>query len=83
MNKYVEEAVDGVILKTKSDVPRMIAIQAMHYTMGVIAGVTRIKVKSLDGSVHPINYYGVSFANSGRGKDYSVTKAKSINVFMC
>lgn len=78
MNHFVKESVEGIILKKKKDIPEMIAIQAMHYVMGVVAGINRVNLRAVKSADMPINYYGVSFANSGRGKDLSVSVAKSI-----
>lgn len=74
MNKIVEKCKD-IILLNKPDIPEKIAIQAVHYVLSMAATLKRIKLKGLNEDSIPLNYYGITFANSGRGKDLSVSIA--------
>lgn len=74
MNGIVKECVD-IIQLNKSDIPEKIAIQAVHYVLSMAASLKRVTLKGLDDNNVPLNYYGVTFANSGRGKDLSVSIA--------
>jgi hypothetical protein len=77
MNKVIEQCKD-IILLNKKDIPEKIAIQAVHYTIAMAASLRRITLVGLDEQNVPLNYYGVTFANSGRGKDLSVSIAMKL-----
>ena len=78
MNQFVKKIVDDVIHLVKPDIPPKIAIQAVHYCMSVTTSIRRINLKMLDDALVPINYYGITFANSARGKDLSLNLAKPV-----
>ena len=77
MNVLVKTLLNQIILKRKKDIPEKVAINAIHYVLSVIAGIRRCKLDQ-DGKLFPINYYGITFANSGRGKDFSLDCVKPI-----
>lgn len=72
MNKVVEKCVEAVLLQ-KPDIPEKIVVQAVHYILAIPASLKHIKLHGLDDNGIPLNYYGITFANSGRGKDLSVS----------
>jgi len=77
MNQIVSTLLKDVVLKRKKDIPVKVVINAIHYIMAVVAGINRCKMEQ-DGKLFPINYYGITFANSGRGKDLSLDIVKPI-----
>ena len=82
MNQVIDQC-KNIILLNKPDIPEKIAIQAVHYVLAMAASLKRITLKGLDENNVPLNYYGVTFANSGRGKDLSVSIAmKMVDGFM-
>lgn len=74
MNPLVTKCKD-IILLNKPDIPEKIAIQSVHYVLALSASLRRITLKGLSEDKVPLNYYGITFANSGRGKDLSVSIA--------
>lgn len=74
MNAVVEKC-KNIILLNKPDIPEKVVIQAVHYVLAMAACLKRITLEGLDEQRVPLNYYGVTFANSGRGKDLSVSIA--------
>lgn len=74
MNQVIEQCKE-IILLNKPDIPEKIAIQAVHYVLSLAASLKRVTLKGLDEDKVPLNYYGITFANSGRGKDLSVSIA--------
>jgi hypothetical protein len=74
MNQVIEQCKE-IILLNKPDIPEKIVIQAVHYVLSLAASLKRVTLKGLDEDRVPLNYYGITFANSGRGKDLSVSIA--------
>ena len=69
---------NDVIKKKKPSIPDKVAINAIHYIMAVIAGNRRVMLQLEKGKTVTVNYYGITFAPSGRGKDLSVDLVKPI-----
>lgn len=74
MNQVIKQCKE-IILLNKPDIPEKIVIQAVHYVLSLAASLKRVTLKGLDEDRVPLNYYGITFANSGRGKDLSVSIA--------
>lgn len=67
----------NVINLTDPTIHNDIALNAIHYTLGLVASAQRAKFH-IDKSDLPINYFGLTLAGSGEGKDRSVEIAKKI-----
>lgn len=78
MNQFVETLVHDVVKRYKKDIPEKIIVNAAHYIMATIAGIRRVKLKNETGSTVPLNYFGITFSQSGRGKDLSFNLMKPI-----
>lgn len=74
MNQIITKCTE-IILLNKPDIPEKIAIQAVHYVLSVAASLRRVTLTGLDEQEVPLNYYGITFGNSGRGKDLSASMA--------
>ncbi len=74
MNEVVKQCVRAIKLN-KQDIPEKIVIQAVHYALAMACSLRRMVLTGLAEDEVPINYYGITFANSGRGKDLSVSIA--------
>ena len=77
MNTLVEQLVNGVVLKRKKTIPKKVIINAVHYVMSVVCGINRVKMEE-NKKTFPINYYGITFASSGMGKDLALDIVKPI-----
>lgn len=74
MNKLVQTSVE-IIKLNKPDIPEKVIIQAVHYALAMACSLRRVVMCGLDEECVPLNYYGITFANSGRGKDLSASLA--------
>ena len=78
MNQFITMLIEDVVHRHKKDIPEKIIINAAHYILSCIAGVRRVKLKLETGTLVPLNYYGITFSQSGRGKDLSFNLMKPI-----
>lgn len=76
MNKIVGKMLQ-IINKTDPTIHDDVALNAIHYVMGLVASSVDSKF-TVYGNVLPINYFGLTLAGSGEGKDRSVDIAKGI-----
>ena len=74
MNSVISGVID-YIKSNKPDVHTDIASNAAHYVLGMVAGMTRSSF-TFRGTDIKLNYFGLTLAGSGDGKDVSVTFAK-------
>ena len=76
MNKIVKDMLEVVNL-TDPTIHDDIALNAIHYTLGLVASSRGAKFKVFNNTL-PVNYFGLTLAGSGEGKDRSVDIAKNI-----
>lgn len=79
MNQLIETIYNDVINKRKPDIPKKVAINAIHYYLAVAASLRRAVLLENEGHTKvPINYFGITFAKSGIGKSLAASIAKQL-----
>jgi len=76
VNKTVKEMLK-VINLTDPTIHNDIALNAIHYSMGLVSSARGVKFNMYDTEL-PVNYFGLTLAGSGEGKDRSVDISKRI-----
>jgi len=75
MNSAVK-AISDLIYKEDPGIHPMIVMNSIHYLMGAFTSINRVKYSTISGSSVLVNYFGLTLAPSGKGKDRSVDLAK-------
>ena len=78
MNQFISILINDVVHRHKKDIPEKIIINAAHYIFACVAGIRRVKLKTESDQLVPLNYYGITFSQSGRGKDLSFNLMKPV-----
>jgi len=78
MNQLVSTILNDVVLKSKKDINPKIVINAIHFCMAMNATLKRAKVQLHDGKRFDLNYFAITFSNSGSGKDLALSIVQSI-----
>lgn len=79
MNAVVDKILNDYILKRKPDIPKKVAINAVHYYLSLAASLRRISLSENNGStIVPINYIGITLSKSGSGKSLVASLARSL-----
>lgn len=76
MNAIVQSMLEGVHKRDRA-IHRSIALNAIHYNLGCLVAANRVKFVVNNDEVF-INYFGVTLAASGTGKDRSDSIVKSM-----
>jgi hypothetical protein len=77
LNPKLREVMD-LVLNIKSDIPQNLLVVLISYTFAEVSSNLRVKMRLYDGTTKPLNFFGFIFAESGVGKDVSLTALNRI-----
>lgn len=77
LNPIVNDIVDAV-LRTKDDIPVNMIVVMVNYALAEMTASLRTTLKLYDGTEKPLNNYSYVFAESGVGKDVTMTALNKI-----